>query len=155
MSFLAPVYLWFLLLIIPLIAIYLLKIKPEQRFTSALFLWDKIVEEKQSSALFKKLRDWLSLLLLLLTIVAVVLAMARPQLSGSNSKQNLLLIIDNSASMAAVESGVSRIEQAKQLAGNIIRNLNGSRQIILATVANEFTVVVNATENIRELTQTS
>ncbi|RUA14780.1 MAG: hypothetical protein DSY83_08795, partial [Flavobacteriia bacterium] len=53
--------------------------------------------------------------------------------------------------MGAVESGVSRIDQAKQLAANIIRNLNGSRQIILATVANEFTVVVNATENIREL----
>ena len=151
MIFLAPGYLWFLLLTIPLIAIYLLKIKPEQRFTPALFLWHKIVEEKQSSALFKKLRNWLSLLLLLLTIIAVVLAMARPIISSSNSQQNLLLVIDNSASMSATNSGGSRIDKAKKLAANIIRNLNGSRQIILATVADKFSVVVNATENLREL----
>ncbi|MCF6177707.1 MAG: BatA and WFA domain-containing protein [Victivallaceae bacterium] len=153
MTFLAPGYLWFLLLAIPLTTIYLLKIKPEQRFTPALFLWDKIVEEKQSSALFRKLRDWLSLLLILLTLIAVVMAMARPILLSSASKQNLLLVIDNSASMAARKHGISRIEQAKQLVANVIRNLNGSRQIILATVADKFSVVVNATANIRELNE--
>ena len=151
MTFLAPAYLWVLLLAIPLIAIYLLKIKPEQRLTPALFLWHKVVEEKESSALFKKLRNLLSLLLLLLAVIAVVLAMARPMLSGSSSRQNLLLVIDNSASMAAIEAGVSRIDRAKKLVANIMRNLNGSHQIILATVADKFSIVVNATENLREL----
>jgi hypothetical protein len=151
MTFLAPAYLWVLLLAIPLIAIYLLKIKPEQRLTPALFLWHKVVEEKESSALFKKFRSLLSLLLLLLAVIAIVLAMARPMLASSSARQNLLLIIDNSASMAALEAGVSRIDNAKKLAGNIMRNLNGSHQIILATVADKFSIVVNATENLREL----
>lgn len=151
MTFLAPAYLWFLLLLIPLTAIYLLKVKPEQRFTPALFLWHKLVEEKQTSALFRQLRDWISLVMLFLAVTAIIMTMARPVLSTASTNRNLLLVIDNSASMAAQDHGTSRLQQAKKIASNIIRNLSNSRQIIIATVAGEFTVVVNATGNRREL----
>ena len=151
MTFLSPGYLWLFFSLIPLIAIYLLKVRPERRYTSVLFLWDKIFEEKKSSALFRRLRDWLSLLMLMLIFSMIILALAHPVFSSDMSKRNLILIIDNSAGMAAGKAGSSRLDEAKELAANIVSNLSASQKVILAAVADNFEIVVNSSSNPREL----
>jgi len=152
MTFLNPTAFWFFLILLPLIAVYLLRIRPELRPTTALFLWEKIFQEKRSSALFRRLRDLLSLLLLLLVFIALILVMAGPVLTGKDEAKHLVLLLDNSASMGA-GGGSSRLDEAKKTAGRIIRNLGRDQQVILATAARKISVVVNATSNLRILQQ--
>ena len=66
MTFLQPAMLWSLLVLLPLAAIYFLKVRPRRKPTTAFFLWEKIFQEKRASSLFQRLRDAWSLLLMLL-----------------------------------------------------------------------------------------
>jgi len=62
MNFGAPGLLWGLLALLPLVAVFFLKVKPRKKTTNAFFLWQKVFEEKKVSALFRRLRNVLSLL---------------------------------------------------------------------------------------------
>ena len=120
MSFLNPLALWSLLTLIPLIALYFLKVKPDLKPTTTLFLWDLIYKEKKQNGLFKNLRDLMSLIMIILAFTAISLAMARPVLTPKDSKRDLVLLIDNSASMATKALTSSRLEEAQTIAQNIV-----------------------------------
>lgn len=150
MTFASPIFFWMLLSLIPLAAIYLLKVRPVRKPTTAWFLWEDIFQDKKTTSLFQKLRDLLSLLLMVIVFLAIVFAMTRPNFSG-DQQQDLVLLIDNSASMSAVDGGRTRLEQAKQIASEIIAGLNGTQRCSVATVANEANFLSNLTDNPREL----
>ena len=57
MTFLAPAFLWSFLALIPLAAIYFLKVRPRKKSTTAYFLWEKIFSQKKATSLFNRLRD--------------------------------------------------------------------------------------------------
>ena len=48
MSFAAPGLLWALLALLPLAALFFLRVKPRKKPTSAFFLWQKVFEDKKS-----------------------------------------------------------------------------------------------------------
>ncbi len=95
MSFLSPAMLWSLMVLVPLAAIYFLKVRPRRRPTTAYFLWEKIFQERRTSRLLHRLRDVWSLVLMLLAATAVCLAMARPE--WIDERQDLLILVDHSA----------------------------------------------------------
>ncbi len=134
MTFLYPFYFWILLGLIPLVAVYFLKVRPRRKPTTAFFLWQHLFDQKRSTNLFEKLRDLLSLLLMLLVFVSVVLALTAPQLTDDQRK-DLLILIDNSASMSTHDAGRTRLEKAKSIANGIIRNLNANQQAAVASVS--------------------
>ena len=86
MNFLSPVWLWSLLALIPLTAVYLLKVRPQRKKTNAYFLWEKVFEERRTSALFQRLRDLFSLLLMIIAFTAVCVALARPRMTSEDDK---------------------------------------------------------------------
>ena len=151
MSFLNPLAFWWSLLLLPLIAFYFLKVRPEKHSTALLFLWDKVFRERKSSALFKRFRNWLSLLLMLLAFCAVIFAMAQPYFSGKESQRNFILIIDNSASMGTRDGKTSRLEQARDKAAEIVRNLLPSQRAVIVSIAGEARIKVGVSSNHREL----
>ncbi len=151
MSFLNPLALWALTAIIPLTAVYLLKIKPRKQPTTALFLWQQILSQRKSSSLFQRLRHLLSLLLMLLAFIAIVMMMARPQL-GSQNRQDLLIVIDRSASMNCLDHGRSRLEQAKDQARQIVLALHGRQRAAIATMSDDFVFHCHLTDDTRQLT---
>ena len=134
MNFLYPFYFWTLLGLIPLVAVYFLKVRPRRKPTTAFFLWQHLFDQKRSTSLFEKLRDLLSLLLMLLAFSAIVLSLTAPQITDDRRK-DLLILIDNSASMSTHEAGRTRLERAKSLANGIIRNLNTNQQAAVASVS--------------------
>jgi hypothetical protein len=142
MSFLAPHYLFAFLLVLPLIAVFLLKVRPHRKFTSQFFLWEQAFKEKRSTALFKRLRDIFSLLILLLALTALVLAISRPRLFSHQDK-DLLLVLDVSASMGEDYRGSSRLDLAKAEARARIRSLGMDQSAILATLAKDLRLVVH------------
>jgi Fe-S cluster biogenesis protein NfuA len=139
-----------LLSLIPLAAIYLLKVRPVRKPTTAWFLWEDIFQDKKTTSLFQRFRDLFSLLLMMLAFAAIVFAMTRPSLSG-DSRQDLVLLIDNSASMSAMDGGTTRLEQAKKVASEIIVALNGTQRCSVATVSDQANFLSNLTDNPREL----
>ena len=114
MKFLAPLSFWSFLSLIPLVAVYFLKVGPRRKETTAYFLWSRVFTEKKASSLFNRLRDLLSLILLALVFGSVCLAMTRPEFQDDERKV-LLLLIDNSASMSAGEGGQAPNSQEDHL----------------------------------------
>ena len=151
MSFLNPLAFWWGLLILPLVAFYFLKVRPEKHNTALLFLWDKVFRERKSSALFKRLRNYLSLLLLLLAFCAIIFALAQPYFSGREWQRNFILIIDNSASMGTGEGADTRLDEAREKAADIIRNLLPSQRAVIVSIAAEAKIKVGVSSNHPEL----
>jgi len=148
-TFLHPMLLWSFAALLPLAVLYFLKVRPRRKQTTALFLWEKVLEERRSSSLFRRLRDFWSLLLMILACSAICLALARPE--WTDRRQDLLILLDNSASMAAKEGGTSRMESAKRAAAEIVEGLNGVQRAAVATVAQSVVYRSHLTDNPREL----
>jgi hypothetical protein len=134
MTFLAPAFLWTLAALAPLAAIYFLKVRPRKKPVTAFFLWQKIFTEKKASALFKRLRDVFSLLLMALAFAAIAFALAEPDLAGDERK-DLLIVVDHSASMSAKDGTTTRLEKAKQRARDLIAGMNGIQRAAVASFA--------------------
>lgn len=150
MTFLAPLFFWSFLSFIPLVAVYFLKVRPRKRETTAYFLWQKVFTEKKTASLFQRLRDLWSLALMALVFGAVCLALTKPELS-STERRDLLILVDNSASMAAGEGSAQRLALARTAAGDLIRGMDGTQRGAVAAVADSVTFLSHQTDNPRQL----
>ena len=114
MTFLSPAALWFGLVGAAIVALYLLKVKRKRETVPSLEFWRQLLLESQVRSLFQRLKRWLSLLLWLAIAACVVLALGNPVItSGSIRPETLVIVLDNSASMQAVEKdsgGQTRFE---------------------------------------------
>src|SRR4051795_12368627 len=105
MPFFSP---WSLLWIIPMAAaivvMYILKLRRRDVVVSSTFLWRQVIRDVQANAPFQKLRKNLLLLLQLIIATLVIFALARPFLQRmANGGRNVVVIVDTSASMGAVD----------------------------------------------------
>ncbi len=134
--------LWWLLLSAIIVFFYLLKVKRKRVVIPSVFLWTRALEEVEANAPFKKLRRSLALLLQLLALVALVFALARPLVTTrALASGSTVIIIDSTASMSARdENGGSRLDRAKQLAGEMIESLSGSDRAAIIESASRVTV---------------
>ena len=140
MNFLSPTSLLLFGLALPIVALYILRLRRRREPVSTLMFWEEIFRERQTTSLFQRLKHLLSLLLQLLFLTLLVLAIARPQFAFiTKSARQLVLIIDHSASMNAVEAdmdGRTRLAVAKE---NAHRTVDGLRFM------NEMTVISSHT----------
>src|SRR6266545_4987508 len=130
MSFLAPLALVSTLIVGPIIvAMYLLKLRREERRVSSTFLWQRVVRDVEANAPWQKLRRNILLLLQLLA-----LALARPFFRTTGiAGRNLIVIVDRSASMQATDAAPTRLDAAKQQAIALVDQLpDGGRATIIA-----------------------
>lgn len=139
MSFLNPLFLIALVSVgIPLL-IYLLNLrKPKRiRFSTLAFF-----ESLKSTSLRKiKIKRWLLMAIRMLAVAALALALAQPYLPSGmgimsgNEPAVVGVIIDNSPSMEQIDRNGPYIEQAKEIASDII-NLQDSDNRIVLNVTN-------------------
>jgi len=152
MGLLAPLALGLGLLIPVVIAMYLLKLRREERTVSSTFLWQRMVRDVEANAPWQKLRRNLLLLLQLLVLIALIAAVARPFfLTTGIAGRNLVLIVDRSASMASTDANGTRLDAAKVEALRLIDQLpDGGRATVIA-VGGQMDVPVSASSDRREL----
>lgn len=113
MNFLFPAAWGWLGLALPIIALYLIRTQLERRTVSTLLFWEQIKTQSYNSALWRKLRRWLSLLLQLLFLALVAFALTQPLAPWQTAQPaRIVFVLDPSASMSAKDGGKTRWEQA-------------------------------------------
>jgi len=146
MSFLAPWYVPVLagaLTVPPLVLLYFLKLKRQRLPVASTLLWRKSIEDLRVNSPFQRLRSSLLLLLQLLVLAAACIAIAEPFKSAGRTFDNaIVLLIDQSASMAARESnGETRLEMAKREAARVIEGLTAQQRAMVIAFADRARVL--------------
>lgn len=121
MSFLR---LWPLVLLISiplLILLYMLKRKTREVTVSSTLLWDEVYKNTQASTPWEKFKNNIMLILQIIILVSIILALINPFLNfGGGKYKNVILVIDNTASMSAAYEGSTRLHKAKEIAKEYI-----------------------------------
>ena len=141
MNFLSPTSLFLFSLAVPIVVLYILRLRRRREPVSTLMFWDELFREKQTTSLFQRLKHLLSLLLQLLFLTLLVLAVARPQFAFiTKSARQIILIIDHSASMNAVTdpenpdpASNSRLAIAKQNALRTVDELRFMDEVMVVS----------------------
>jgi len=105
-----------ILLMFPLILIilYFLKLKRKPIQVPSTFLWKKTIEDLHVNSLFQWLRDNVLLLMQLLVALFLIYSVLGLRFHGSTeTARHFILMIDNSASMAAKDVAPTRLAWAK------------------------------------------
>lgn len=124
MSLAYPFALMLSVVALPIIALYILKVRLRRVPVSTNLFWKQIYEEKPPRSIWQHFRHLVSLLLQLLMLLLLMLAVADPYFSWQLLQaRRIVLIIDNSASMRAADVSPSRLEAAKREALNIVNGL--------------------------------
>lgn len=111
-----------------LVILYFLKLRRVPREVSSTLLWKKAIQDLQANAPFQRLRRNLLLFLQLIILGLILLALAQPRSTASASAgRKLVLLIDRSASMRAIDGEASgdrtRLEVAKERAIGLVEGL--------------------------------
>jgi hypothetical protein len=136
MAFLAPLSLLLGLLAVPIILLYMLKLRRRELRVSSTLLWQMVLRDREANSPWQRLRRNLLLLIQLLLLAALVLALARPFWRVPTvANGTLVVLLDGSASMQAadVAGAPTRFEAARAAIRQLIDGLgtNGSMSIIL------------------------
>ena len=152
MALLAPTFLLLGLLAVPIILLYMLRLRRQEWLVSSTMLWQELLRDRQANAPWQKLRRNLLLLLQLLILAALVFALARPFLPTPSLIQgNAIVLLDASASMQATDVEPSRFVVAQTAVSNLITDLPGSSQMTLIHVGQTPAVLLAATNDRSEL----
>jgi hypothetical protein len=105
-----------LLLALPaIIILYFLRLKRKPLQVPSTFLWKKSIEDLHVNSLFQWLRENILLLLQVLAILVMIYAILGFRFHGDSTRgRHYILIIDNSASMAATDVSPTRLHWAKK-----------------------------------------
>lgn len=133
MEFLNLTGLAFLTLGVPVVLLYLLRMRRLTERVPSTLLWREALEDLRSATPFRRLRRNLLLLLQLLIIALVALALARPLIQARRSVgQSMVVVLDGSASMLARDvDGESRFDAALAEARTLVRSLTPADEMMV------------------------
>ena len=137
MVFMGFVRLWpaLLAVFIPgIILLYLLKQKVVNQKISALNLWREAYENIQASTPWEKFRNNILMYMQIAALLLLVTALMSPYIKGRGSEySNVLVLIDNSASMSGIYSGEeTKLDVAKEQASDYVSSNDGARYTVLS-----------------------
>ncbi len=146
MSLANPTALLWLLLAIPVVVFYILKIRLKRVPVSTVIFWRQIFDEKKPRTLWQRLRHLVSLLVQLVLLAILVAALTEPFLaSEAKNSRRVILVVDNSASMNATDIEPSRLAKAKEEAHQFIRGLRGRDEMAIVAGGTQPRVVCGLT----------
>lgn len=124
MTLLAPWALWLSTVGLVVAALYLLKIRRRRQTVPALDFWRRLSPPSRVRSLFHRLKRWISLLLWLAVVAALVLAVGNPILTlGPVRPETIAVVVDASASMQAAEpsaDGRTRLALAREAVAEML-----------------------------------
>jgi hypothetical protein len=147
-AFLTPLALGFALFAIPIILLYMLRLRRREVPVSSTLLWTRLMQDREANAPWQRLRRNLLMLLQLLILALLVLALARPFLEVPTVNEgSVVVLLDASASMNATDVAPSRFERARAEAGDIIEKLGDDDTMTLVEVGASPRVLVGGSSD--------
>ena len=134
MTLLNPAGLLLLLAIPAIVALHLFRQERRRQEVSSLFLWRQIPDQHSRRIRPQLLRN-LNLLLQVLATAVAALALAQPALAGSSvaGAPKMVVLVDTSASMRAIEGQVTRLDLAKNRGREVIGRSRRDTEVLIAT----------------------
>ena len=124
MTLLAPLALALGALAVPIVLMYVLKLRRQRLVVPSTLLWQRVLEDVQANAPWQRLRPTVLLLLQLLALAALVMAVARPAYTRTETVTgDLVVIVDESYEMQAHDVAPSRFAVALARAHDLASNL--------------------------------
>jgi hypothetical protein len=156
MSFTNPTALFWATLAVPIVIFYLLKVRLRRVPVATTMFWEQVFEEKQPRAIWRQLRNVLSLLLQLLFLGLLVLAIGNPVAKNSVQRQRrVIVVLDNSASMQAIDTdGRRRFDVALDDVRQIITSLKHQDEMAIVLAGGRSAVACGLTSHPTTLLET-
>ncbi|MFW5772762.1 MAG: vWA domain-containing protein [Phototrophicaceae bacterium] len=154
MTLLAPLALLGLLLAIPILLLYMLRLRRREVVVSSNFLWQQVVQDTEANTPWQRLRRNLLLILQLIILTLLVLALLRPaQIVPQLVTGRTVLLIDASASMNATdgENAQTRFEEARTTALQLASELNPGDEMSVIRVADVTETLIEYTADFQTL----
>jgi Ca-activated chloride channel homolog len=136
MAFLAPLAFIAALLAIPIILLYMLRLRRREVMISSTYLWQQILQDQEANTPWQRLRRNLLLILQLIILALMVFALARPFITvPAVSAGQTALLLDATASMNATDiDGESRFDEARRLALDAVNTLSQGNAVTVIRV---------------------
>ena len=148
MRFFSPWALGFLSFLPLVVLMYILKQRFEEREVSSTYLWRQVLMDIDVNTPWQKLKKNLLLILQLLCITLLVFALADPFITmGGGTFSDVLLIVDNTGSMNYSFGDSTRLEKAKKLAEEVIKNAGRDTAITLISSGRKPKIEVSRTRD--------
>ncbi len=152
MTFLTPLFALLALLAIPILLLYMLKLRRQEIKVSSTLLWQMLIEDRQANVPWQKLRRNLLLFVQLLILAALTFALLRPALSSDTiGNAEVIVVLDASGSMQATDVSPSRFNTAKNEVERIIANLPPKSELTLIEVSAQPRILLSHSANKQEM----
>ncbi len=131
MSFSAPWWLLLLLLVPLVIVLHALSIKWRSTPASSLVFWNEVLKERKASLRIRRLLTSLVLLLQLLGMAALAVSLGGPLIAGlgRGGSEDVILVLDATASMQAREGARTRWDIARERGLALAAGLRGGARM--------------------------
>lgn len=139
----------FFLILVPLIVLlYLLKQKAQDQPFSSTLLWQEIYKNIEAKTPFEKLKQNILMYMQILAMLLLIFALMAPVLNkGGFIKENVILVMDTSASMGYHYDGNdTRLTHSIKEAKKHIDALSEGANVTLVSCGNEAAVVYHGTD---------
>jgi Ca-activated chloride channel family protein len=147
-GFLTPLALTLAALSIPILVLYMLKLRRRDVLVSSTLLWQRLLRDREANAPWQRLRRNLLLLLQLLVLALLTLALARPFVSVPTVVSgSVVVLLDASASMQATDIAPTRFDAAVRAAEEIVAGLNAADVATIVAVGSQPRVLASATSD--------
>lgn len=152
MRILSPWFALLGLLAIPIILLYMLKLQRQKVETSSTLLWNMVLQDRQANRPWQKLKHNILLIVQLLILASLIFSLTQPVLQGQTiSNAQVIVILDATASMQAVDVSPSRFDVAKKETQTIIDDLPNSSEFSLIQASAEPVVLLAHSQDKSEM----
>lgn len=133
----------FLILVPVIILLYLLKQKVRDELFSSTMLWQEIYKNLEAKTPFEKLKQNILMYLQILLMLLLIFALMAPTLKkGGALQENIVLVIDNSASMQYLyDDKDSRLTHSIKSAERVMDGLSEDASVTLISCGEEAEVI--------------
>src|SRR5215203_2983010 len=115
------------------VVFYILKLRRRPVAVPFSKIWERILRDKEATSLFSQLKRLLSLLLQLALLALLLLALGDPRAAVNLQEgRNVVVLIDASASMQAVDVSPNRLDKGKERIKEVVRGLGSSDRMLIA-----------------------